>query len=304
MFMETTIATRESISFGDMSCFTYTENMDFVYLKEINSILSTLKSEQLVQQFESVITLYQKVLGNYDEKIMIDGQIQTLRELIHLTTQYQHSMEPSLRKLNMLYLSIYRLDQQIQTKRYLPLFKEIISKNFGELTLCDLSEWLVMTDNQTGIHVVKEIQHDFTTIPKSLIEEFVKNAFYENMRSVTEIKQQVYEKIKRVEMLLGELPNIQDTTEMLRLLNKLPLSRFNKESIDIQTVVVEKLMETNRTVFSKFAHLQRFIVLETIRTKNKLWEKQQKVREKTVEQKLIEQAMTYSNEKAISTLTL
>lgn len=301
--MKATIATKKMISLGDSSCFTYTENLDILFLKEINSILSTMKNENLVQQLESIMNLYEQILGNYDEKIMIDGQIQTLRKLIQLDAEL-HTMETSLRNLNMLYLSIYRLDQQLQIERYIPLFKEIVGENFDKLTLCDLNEVLPFANNKTGIQLVKEIHQQFTNIPVSLIAEYMINALTQNVQSVSDVKQLVYEEIKKIELLMKQLSNKRGTKEIINLLNNLPLTCFTKESLEVQTLVVEKLVEADRASLSEYAQLQRFIVLETIRTKNTMKKNELEAKQKTIEEKLVEQAMMYSNENVITTLTL
>lgn len=305
MFIQGTQANVQTLTFESLHTFNSTENQDIILLQMIENQLNILSIDNLETSLQQSFTLFNQILGNYDEKIMIDGQIHTLQQLVQLHSNIQAKKQLDQSQLNMLYLSIYRLDQQIQKERFVPIFKDILGEKFETVTLGDLNEVLGFADGKTGVEILAAIQSKHNiSFPQNVLEKFVRDALMSGVQSVEAIESYVVQEVNQVEAFIEKLKNSSETAERLNILNTLPISRFHGELEKVQNMVVAKIESADDEIFDDFKALQRFVILETLRAKKAFTEEQLAKQEKTIEQKLAEQAMLAVDDKMVTTLSI
>ena len=302
MFISGTIANSEILSSNILLNITYKENVDYDFLNKIEEVLDELNSENLILITESIMHLYKQILGNYDEKIMIDGQIYTLNQLVQLQITIQNEQPLDSKHLQMLYLSIYQMDQQLQKERYVPIFLEL-TKEFGyEFTAVDLTQPLVFAPQMTGKELVDQLSTKFNKqLPKAYIEKLVKEKLQVGAKSIVEIESSIEVAFQAIQQSLNELQHTTKIEERLEILNSLPIERFKAASNTVQQAVVEKIPQQELTLVT----LQKMVILETLRTEKQLRDEEAAKQEKTIQEQLKSIANTIlGNDSIVTEITL
>jgi hypothetical protein len=303
MFIQGTLANELNHSFQMNYTFESMENQDVVLLQIIEKKLETLTIDNLEMTLKEISTLYHQILGTYDEKLMIDGQIYTLTQLVQLQSNIQNQLPLDQDQLNMLYLSIYRFDQQLQIDRFTPIIKELTKNLKIQLTHIDLADVLPFDSNMTGQEFVTQLVAKYGLVPQNEIEKVVKNQLMIGVNTKQAIEEEVQATAMATEQILQRLKTSKDVTEWVELLLDLPIDRYHNTSLEVKEMVVEKVMDTIEDF--TFANIQKQVILETLRAEKRIKDEFEANREKTLQEKLMELAETdASGEKVMTELTL